>query len=350
MAAAKKGQGKGSGGEKRKGRDSSRGARGGKAAGGEPSKRFKKSLVARGGIKKKLEGAGGKPRGGKPAPALKLGPADSPKAAPLDPRRGGAVGSNWVQMRAQVSQKRDRVKGRTRSRQRGGSALESGEGALGGAPRALSESKELTRTIAMDCEMVGIGSGGQKSALARVCIVNNYGTVLLDEFCRPAERVTDFRTEFSGVRPADLKEAPPFEVVQEKVRKLLRGRTLVGHALSNDLRALQMKHPKQTVRDTARYPPFRVALPSGRVRPRALRELAAEQLGLEIQHGEHSPLEDARAALYLYHKHRQRWETSVIESKEGKGRGAASGRGGASRPVHGSLGSAGYVEGMVTLE
>ena len=83
---------------------------------------------------------------------------------------------------------------------------------------------------------------------------------------------------------------------------------------------------------------------------RAIAELAAEQLGLEIQHGEHSPVEDARAALYLYHRHRQRWETSVLESKEGKGKRAAPEKGLPSHHDHSSLGAAGYAEGMVTLE
>lgn len=40
-------------------------------------------------------------------------------------------------------------------------------------------------------------------------------------------------------------------------------------------------------------------------KPRALRHLAAEQLGLVIQEGEHSPVDDARAALYIYQKHRK---------------------------------------------
>jgi hypothetical protein len=34
----------------------------------------------------------------------------------------------------------------------------------------------------------------------RVCIVNNHGAVLMDKFARPKERVTDFRTRFSGIR------------------------------------------------------------------------------------------------------------------------------------------------------
>jgi RNA exonuclease 4 len=49
----------------------------------------------------------------------------------------------------------------------------------------------------------------------------------------------------------------------------------------------------------------------GKLRPRALRVLAASELGLTIQEGEHSPVDDARAALYLYHKHRREWERAL---------------------------------------
>ena len=42
-----------------------------------------------------------------------------------------------------------------------------------------------------------------------------------------------------------------------------------------------------------------------KLRPRALRLLAQEQLGLNIQAGEHNPVDDARACLYLYLKHRK---------------------------------------------
>lgn len=40
----------------------------------------------------------------------------------------------------------------------------------------------------------------------------------------------------------------------------------------------------------------------GKRRPQALRVLAKKELGLDIQSGEHSSVDDARAALYLYHK------------------------------------------------
>jgi hypothetical protein len=41
----------------------------------------------------------------------------------------------------------------------------------------------------------------------------------------------------------------------------------------------------------------------GKRKPRALRHLAEQELGLIIQQGQHSSVDDARAALYLYQKH-----------------------------------------------
>ncbi len=58
--------------------------------------------------------------------------------------------------------------------------------------------------LAIDCEMVGVGLDAKESALARVSIVNYHGALQMDEFVRPKERVVDYRTEFSGIRPKDL--------------------------------------------------------------------------------------------------------------------------------------------------
>jgi RNA exonuclease 4 len=49
----------------------------------------------------------------------------------------------------------------------------------------------------------------------------------------------------------------------------------------------------------------------GKRRPQALRVLAKRELGLDIQAGEHSSVDDARAALYLYHKARREWERAA---------------------------------------
>jgi len=52
--------------------------------------------------------------------------------------------------------------------------------------------------------MVGVGIDGEESSLARVSIVNYHGVVLLDEVVKQRERVVDFRTEWSGIRPGDM--------------------------------------------------------------------------------------------------------------------------------------------------
>ncbi|KAL1299572.1 hypothetical protein HN51_044121 [Arachis hypogaea] len=169
----------------------------------------------------------------------------------------------------------------------------------------VNDDSSLTDAVAIDCEMVGVGQGN-KSALGRVTMVNKWGNVLYDEFVRPVERVVDFRTKISGIRPRDLKKAIDFWTAQKKVAELMKGRILVGHALQNDLKALLLSHPKKDIRDTSEYQPF---LKSGC--RRALRHLAAEILGAKIQSGEHCPIQDARAAMLLYQRNRKEWERSL---------------------------------------
>jgi RNA exonuclease 4 len=49
-----------------------------------------------------------------------------------------------------------------------------------------------------------------KSSLARVSLVNYYGTVILDEYVKPRERVVDYRTRWSGIRPSDMVNGMSF--------------------------------------------------------------------------------------------------------------------------------------------
>lgn len=118
------------------------------------------------------------------------------------------------------------------------------------------------------------------------------------------------RTAVSGVRAEDLQGAPTLKEVQEKVAELLKGRILVGHAVENDMHALLLSHPRKDIRDTSRYPPL-MKLRGDKLRPRALRHLAKEVLGLDIQEGAHSPVDDARCALYLYQRHKREWEGAL---------------------------------------
>jgi len=54
--------------------------------------------------------------------------------------------------------------------------------------------------------MVGVGYGGKDSILARCSIVNHYGQCVYDRYCLPTEKVTDYRTDKSGIRPEDIEK------------------------------------------------------------------------------------------------------------------------------------------------
>jgi len=159
--------------------------------------------------------------------------------------------------------------------------------------------------IALDCEMVGVGPMGRESTLARVSVVNYFGAVLMDEFVRQKERVTDWRTQWSGVRAKDMINAKTFEEVQGAVAELMTDRILIGHAIQNDLKALMLSHPRAQLRDTQilahRHGQSRSARP-------ALRNLVRDMLGAKIQEGEHSSVIDARATLAIYRLNRGQWE------------------------------------------
>ena len=156
--------------------------------------------------------------------------------------------------------------------------------------------------LALDCEMVGSGPPpASENVLARVSIVNYHGEQVYDSYVQPPAdvEVTDYRTFVSGIRPNHLHAdvARPFAEVQKEVSDLLDGKVLVGHALKNDMAVLLLSHPQRDIRDTARHANFR-KMSMGR--SPALRKLAKERLGLEIQGGEHSSVEDARATMLLF--------------------------------------------------
>lgn len=170
----------------------------------------------------------------------------------------------------------------------------------------LSPTTEAGKYIAIDCEMVGVGpTPDTDSALARVSIVNYHGHQLYDSFVLPKEAITDYRTFVSGITPELLQEARTLETVQAEVAKLLDGRILIGHAIKNDLAALLLGHSKRDIRDTSRHPAYR-ALAGGKTP--GLKKLARQVLGVDIQGGEHSSIEDARATMLLFRKEKEGFE------------------------------------------
>jgi RNA exonuclease 4 len=183
--------------------------------------------------------------------------------------------------------------------------------------------------------MVGVGEGGTRSALARVTIVNWNEETIYDRLVRPTEPVTDYRTFVSGITKDDLSEdcsrgtattrpaLIDLMTCRAQVLQLIQNKILIGHALENDLTALQIEHPWQWIRDTAQYEPFmkqRVHTNStdatGTLWPRKLKDLTWHHLQSKIQcPGQpHSAREDAVAALRLYKLVQVAWE-NVMDYK-----------------------------------
>jgi len=187
--------------------------------------------------------------------------------------------------------------------------------------------KRIGKYVAIDCEMVGVGPNGIESALARVSIVNYHGAVLLDEYVRPQERVTDFRTAVSGILPGHIHDALPFAQVQANVAELLKDRIVVGHALSHDFKALLLEHPRRDVRDTSLYKPLRCY---GKGNTPSLKSLVKAMLGKTVQVGQHDSVEDAQMTMLIFREVKNNWETELRQKrfkKRGKvGKGGADGK------------------------
>lgn len=176
------------------------------------------------------------------------------------------------------------------------------------------------RYVALDCEMVGTGIDGKISVLARVSLTDWHGQVLLDTFVQVPTRVTDFRTQWSGVTPGKIQahnNAMAVDACRKKVAELIKGKILVGHALKNDLDALILTHPKNDIRDTSKYRYYQ-RLFNKKWRPRKLRDLVLEHLGIVIQTGKdgHDSVDDARAAMELFKLSRESWEKDLASKRQ----------------------------------
>ena len=151
----------------------------------------------------------------------------------------------------------------------------------------------VTHIVSLDCEMV-LARGFQPK-LARISITNYNGHVLLDKIIKQKAKVDDFLTDITGLNRYNIKEGVSYSSIKQKVEELLKNKIVVGHTLTNDLLALEVELDIKNLRDIAEFKLFK----KGKKRI-ALKELASKYLGLIIQTGVHSSVEDARAAMELY--------------------------------------------------
>ncbi len=73
----------------------------------------------------------------------------------------------------------------------------------------------VTKILALDCEMVEIDS--LYNGLARISVVNEHGDILVNTYCKPPGKITDYRCEITGLNPGVLENALEFL----KIRKIV---------------------------------------------------------------------------------------------------------------------------------
>eukprot|EP00922_Rhytidocystis_sp_ex-Travisia-forbesii_P043317 GHVS01064639.1.p1 GENE.GHVS01064639.1~~GHVS01064639.1.p1 ORF type:complete len:428 (+),score=71.11 GHVS01064639.1:54-1286(+) len=220
---------------------------------------------------------------------------------------------------------------------------------VNGRSSSFFSSLSYIPAVAVDCEMVGCGPNGEINGLGRISIIDVDGGIIMDEFVKPMEPITDYRSHITGLYPHHLAQAMPYLLIREKAVSILKDRIVVGHAVHNDFAVLCFHPPQELVRDTSFYKPLRYAKAnslafaayagsSGRHPSRTavinrfgssrqnnrgggatsgclltgitpgLRKLVKHWFNEDVQGGAHDSVEDARMAMRLYLLVRQDWE------------------------------------------
>lgn len=177
--------------------------------------------------------------------------------------------------------------------------------AAGDVPETDIEAGSVTagrKILSMDCEMCITSPAGQTPqvfSLTRVSLIDWDGKIVLDEYVKPADPITDYLTPYSGITPATLEGViTTLDDIQKKLLSIFTPQTiLIGHSLNSDLNALKLTHPY--IIDTALLFPH----PRGPPLKSSLKWLSQKYLSREIQKGHgstgHDSIEDARACLDL---------------------------------------------------
>ena len=159
------------------------------------------------------------------------------------------------------------------------------------APDLTDDTAEL---LALDCEFCDTASG---KALTRISVVDRKLECVYDSYVMPAEEITDYKTQYSGINARTLEGVTTcLKDVQQKLESLLTERTvLVGHSLENDLRVLRLRFSH--VIDTS----ILLTPASTPTSKPSLRYLAQEVLHRDIQKSPsgHDSIQDATVCMEL---------------------------------------------------
>ncbi|RYP52175.1 hypothetical protein DL768_002617 [Monosporascus sp. mg162] len=163
------------------------------------------------------------------------------------------------------------------------------------------------RVVVLDCEMVGVpfwegANRCEVSELGQLCAVDALtGEVLINMLVQPAQKVSNWRTRYSGLTPAAIRSARSegrllygWQGARTELLKYVGPDTiLIGQDLPSDLSMLRLAHDR--VVDTAIQTAEAVFGMENRLgRIWSLKDLAKTLLGMKIQVGKngHDCVED----------------------------------------------------------
>ena len=180
----------------------------------------------------------------------------------------------------------------------------------------LSEVQE--RILFLDCEFVAGHKELQGSKmkgtqlLASVAIMDYYGRVILDTRVTPSKTIRDYCFRITGFRPRDLINQRREEELVPEIHQLVKGRILIGHDLTSDLKVLRINVDELAgIRDLSTAPTLFKLIPTSN--PRLSLKVVSEQIlnkplrttkvviGKKVP-DPHSALEDVQAIRAVYLK------------------------------------------------